>query len=37
MKKGVITTNTNKILSIITEYFGNLYSNKLENQEAINI
>jgi hypothetical protein len=30
-EKGYITTNTNKIQGIITEYFENLHSSKLEN------
>jgi hypothetical protein len=31
-EKGNITTDTNEI-QMIQEYFGNLYSSKLENQE----
>jgi hypothetical protein len=31
MKRGDITTNTNKIQRIIREHFENLYSSKLEN------
>jgi hypothetical protein len=30
-----ITTDTNEIKKIIREYFKNLYSNKLENQEEM--
>jgi hypothetical protein len=36
-KKGNITTNTNKIKSIIREYFENLYSSKLENGDEKDI
>jgi hypothetical protein len=32
-EKGDITTNSNEIQRIMKEYFENLYSNKLENQE----
>jgi hypothetical protein len=32
-EKGDITTNTNEIQTIIQEYFENLQSSKLENQE----
>jgi hypothetical protein len=35
MKKGDITTNTNKIQRIIREYFENLYSSKLENLDEM--
>jgi hypothetical protein len=35
MKKGAITMNTNKIQSIIREYFENLNSNKLKNLEEM--
>jgi hypothetical protein len=35
MKKGDITTNTNKIWQIIREYLKNLYSSKMENLEEI--
>jgi hypothetical protein len=35
-KKGEITTNTKEIQEIITDYFENLYSNKLENLEEVN-
>jgi hypothetical protein len=34
-EKGDITTNTNKIQRIITEYFENLYSGKLENLDEM--
>jgi hypothetical protein len=34
-EKGDITTNTSKIQRIITEYFENLYSSKLENLEEM--
>jgi CRISPR/Cas system type I-B associated protein Csh2 (Cas7 group RAMP superfamily) len=34
-EKGGITTNTNKIQRIIREYFENLYSSKLENQDEM--
>jgi hypothetical protein len=33
--KGEITTNTTKIQGITTDYFENLYSNKLENHEEM--
>jgi hypothetical protein len=35
MKKGDITTNTNKIQRIIREYFENLYSSKLDNLDEM--
>jgi hypothetical protein len=34
-EKGDITTNTNEIQRIITEYFENLYSRKLENLDEM--
>jgi uncharacterized Fe-S radical SAM superfamily protein PflX len=34
-KKGEITTNTKEIQGIITDYFENLYFNKLENLEEM--
>jgi hypothetical protein len=34
-EKGNITTNTNEIQRIITEYFENLYSSKLENLDEM--
>jgi hypothetical protein len=34
-KKGVITTNSKEIQGIIRDYFGKLYSNKLENLEEM--
>jgi hypothetical protein len=34
--KGDIPTDTNEIQKIIREYFENLHSSKLENQEEIN-
>jgi hypothetical protein len=34
-EKGYITTNTNKIQGIITEYFENLHSSKLENLDEM--
>jgi hypothetical protein len=34
-EKGKITTNTKIIQEIIRDYFENLYSNKLENQEEM--
>jgi hypothetical protein len=34
-EKGDITTNTNEIQRIISEYFENLYSRKLENLDEI--
>jgi hypothetical protein len=34
-KKGEITTNTKEIQGSITDYFENLYSNKLENLEEM--
>jgi hypothetical protein len=36
MKKGDITTNSNNIQRIVTEYFENLYSSKLEYLEEMN-
>jgi hypothetical protein len=35
VRKGDITTDTSEIQKIMQEYFENLYSNKLENQEEI--
>jgi hypothetical protein len=35
LKKGDITTNMNTIERIISEYFENLYSSKLENLNEI--
>jgi hypothetical protein len=34
-EKGDITTNTNEIQKITTEYFENLYANKLENLDEM--
>jgi hypothetical protein len=34
-EKGDITTDTNKFHKILQEYFENLYSSKLENEEYI--
>jgi hypothetical protein len=34
-EKGEITTNTKEIQGIIRDYFGNMYSNKLENLEKM--
>jgi hypothetical protein len=34
-EKGVITTNSKEIQGIIRDYFGKLYSNKLENLEEM--
>jgi hypothetical protein len=34
-EKGHMTTNTNKIQRIIKEYFENLYSSNLENQDEM--
>jgi hypothetical protein len=34
-EKGTITTNTKKIQGIISDYLGNLYSDKLENLEEM--
>jgi hypothetical protein len=34
-EKGDMTTNTNKIHKIISEYFENLYSSKLENPDEM--
>jgi CRISPR/Cas system type I-B associated protein Csh2 (Cas7 group RAMP superfamily) len=33
---GIFIKDTNKILKIIWEYFENLHSSKLENQEEVN-
>jgi hypothetical protein len=35
MKKGDITTNANEIQRIISKYFENLYSSKLENLDEM--
>jgi hypothetical protein len=36
MKKGEIATNTKEIQGIISDFFENLYPNKLKNLEQVN-